>query len=505
MRHGVAHRKLGRVTEHRIALLRNQAQALLRHERIETTLPKAKELRPYVERLISVAKRSLVAQGTDEEKRLRRMTAERLVARDVADKKVVTKLFDTLAPRFVERPGGYTRVLKLDHRRGDAAEIAQIELVGSEFDPNAGTATVDGGCRTAEGPPWPCPRGRQEAAGRRRPRARGQAEASSQVGQEGRLASTVSIGRRHSRAASPRGPFVVSAPRSVTFAGSSWCVVPQDGSNGLLSLGTRFGAGHGLWSIAAFFFPAVAIVKDDSVSLAMLLFLLETLLASALLLTRLGVGRRAMHGDDQARRRLLEAGRVLLIFVLPFSLGCAVLLGAVTFIEIDKGRASFDAALHADRAAWMAMALLGSAVLERLIAPVRSVNWLETSVAWQGSRTAVLFLAVILGWPVMLYTGTTQSLFWTFFSLRLLSDAGSLWPGERERIRARCSRSGGHPGHGWGCAGAAASLFLRAWRATASTTRGGFRDDGAARVRDGRNWRFSRNGYPPTSIGMLAD
>src|ERR671912_1314524 len=116
MRHGVAHRKLGRVTEHRIALLRNQAQALLRHERIQTTLPKAKELRPYVERLISVAKRSLVASGTDEEKRLRRMTAERLVARDVADKKVVTKLFDTLAPRFVERPGGYTRLLKLGHR-----------------------------------------------------------------------------------------------------------------------------------------------------------------------------------------------------------------------------------------------------------------------------------------------------------------------------------------------------------------------------------------------------
>jgi len=140
MRHGVAHRKLGRVTEHRIALLRNQAQALLRHERIETTLPKAKELRPYVERLISVAKRSLVATGTDEEKRLRRMTAERLVARDVADKKVVTKLFDTLAPRFVERPGGYTRLLKLGHRRGDAAEVAQIELVGSEYDPNAGTA-----------------------------------------------------------------------------------------------------------------------------------------------------------------------------------------------------------------------------------------------------------------------------------------------------------------------------------------------------------------------------
>jgi large subunit ribosomal protein L17 len=137
MRHGVAHRKLGRVTEHRIALLRNQAQALIRHERIQTTVPKAKELRPYVERIISIAKRSLVAQGTDEEKRIRRMTAERLVARDVADKKIVTKLFDAIAPRFAERPGGYTRLLKLGHRRGDAAEMAQIELVGSEYDPNA--------------------------------------------------------------------------------------------------------------------------------------------------------------------------------------------------------------------------------------------------------------------------------------------------------------------------------------------------------------------------------
>ncbi len=143
MRHAVAHRKLGRVTEHRIALLRNQAQALLRHERIQTTVPKAKELRPYVERIISIAKRSLVAQGTDEEKRVRRMTAERLVARDVADKKVVTKLFDTIAPRFAERPGGYTRLLKLGHRRGDAAEVAQIELVGSEYDPNAQASSVD--------------------------------------------------------------------------------------------------------------------------------------------------------------------------------------------------------------------------------------------------------------------------------------------------------------------------------------------------------------------------
>ena len=204
----------------------------------------------------------------------------------------------------------------------------------------------------------------------------------------------------------------------------------------LLSAGMRIGAGHGLWSIASFLFPAFAILKDESVSLAMLLFLLETLLASALLAARVGVSRRVMRADPGASHRLRETLKVLLLFVLPFSLGCGVMLGAVTFIEIDKGRATFDAALHIDRAKWMAVALLASAVLDSLIAPVRSVTWLETGVAWQGSRTAVLFLCVLLGWPVMLFTGTTQAFFWIFFFLRLLSDFGSLKPGERERIRA---------------------------------------------------------------------
>ncbi|HEX2363676.1 MAG TPA: 50S ribosomal protein L17 [Bradyrhizobium sp.] len=135
MPHNVAHRKLGRVTEHRIALLRNQATALLRHERIETTLPKAKELRPFVERIITVAKRGVAAGDTEP----RVLHAKRLVARDVHDPEVVGKLFETLAPRFAERPGGYTRILRLGFRRGDSAEIAQIELVGSEYNPSAET------------------------------------------------------------------------------------------------------------------------------------------------------------------------------------------------------------------------------------------------------------------------------------------------------------------------------------------------------------------------------
>jgi large subunit ribosomal protein L17 len=131
MRHRVAYRKLGRVTEHRIAMLRNQAMALIRYEHIETTVPKAKELRPFVERLITIAKRG-VAGG---ESNGRLLHARRLVRRELADREVVGKLFDTLAPRFAERPGGYTRILRLGYRRGDSAEIAQLELVGSEYDP----------------------------------------------------------------------------------------------------------------------------------------------------------------------------------------------------------------------------------------------------------------------------------------------------------------------------------------------------------------------------------
>jgi large subunit ribosomal protein L17 len=133
MRHNVAHRKLGRVTEHRLALLRNQAIALLRHEKIETTMPKAKELRPFVERLITIARRG-VAAGEAGGKTLH---ARRLVLAELPDTDVVSKLFETLAPRFAERPGGYTRILRVGFRRGDSAEVAHVELVGSEYNPAA--------------------------------------------------------------------------------------------------------------------------------------------------------------------------------------------------------------------------------------------------------------------------------------------------------------------------------------------------------------------------------
>ena len=150
MRHRIAHRKLGRVTEHRIALLRSQADALLRHERIRTTVAKAKELRPFVEHLITVAKRSL-AEGAGG---ARTVHARRLVRRDVADRQVAAKLFDTIAPRFAGRPGGYVRILRLGRRQGDAAEMAQVELLGSEYDPEtegAGDAAAESGESTGSG------------------------------------------------------------------------------------------------------------------------------------------------------------------------------------------------------------------------------------------------------------------------------------------------------------------------------------------------------------------
>jgi large subunit ribosomal protein L17 len=143
MRHNLAHRKLGRVTEHRLALLRNQAIALLRHEKIETTMPKAKELRPFVERLITIAKRGVAAGDAHG----RSLHARRMVLAEIPDQDVVGKLFDTIAPRFAERPGGYTRIMRVGFRRGDSAEVAHVELVGSEYNPAA--AAADEGSKEA--------------------------------------------------------------------------------------------------------------------------------------------------------------------------------------------------------------------------------------------------------------------------------------------------------------------------------------------------------------------
>lgn len=127
MRHAVRGRKLGRQDAHRKSLFRNQLASLIRHERIRTTITKAKELRPLAEKLVTLARR----KGTDVEKlHHRRLASARLV-----DPVAVKRLFDTIAPRFTERPGGYTRILKLGKmRKGDNAELAILEFVDYVFE-----------------------------------------------------------------------------------------------------------------------------------------------------------------------------------------------------------------------------------------------------------------------------------------------------------------------------------------------------------------------------------
>ncbi len=119
MRHRIARRKLGRKSAHRIALLRNLSTSLFRKERITTTLIKAKELRSFAEKLITCAKRET-------------LHSKRRVLRHIHDREVAKKLFDTLGARFSQRSGGYMRILKLGSRRGDGAEMAIVELIGSE-------------------------------------------------------------------------------------------------------------------------------------------------------------------------------------------------------------------------------------------------------------------------------------------------------------------------------------------------------------------------------------
>ena len=121
MRHGISQRKLGRKSGHRAALFRNMAAALIKHEQIKTTVPKAKELRPYVEKLITLAKRGGLSN--------RRLAQSRL-----QDDAQLAKLFDVLAERYAGRNGGYTRVIKAGIRASDAAPIAIIELVDRDVD-----------------------------------------------------------------------------------------------------------------------------------------------------------------------------------------------------------------------------------------------------------------------------------------------------------------------------------------------------------------------------------
>ena len=144
MRHRAKGRQLSRTSSHKKATLNNMATSLFRHGGIQTTEAKAKELRPFAERLITMSKRET-------------LHARRLVLRDIHDTSVVSKMFDTLSSRYAQRPGGYTRIIKLGPRRGDAAEMAFIELVGAELasksDRAAEAGGEKGGKQKAEGKP----------------------------------------------------------------------------------------------------------------------------------------------------------------------------------------------------------------------------------------------------------------------------------------------------------------------------------------------------------------
>jgi len=121
MRHGAAYRKLGRTVSHRQAMFANMAASLIKHEQITTTLPKAKELRPFVEKLVTLAKKG-------------DLHARRQAISAVRDVPQVGKLFDTLAPRYAERNGGYIRIMKAGFRHGDNAAMAVIEFVDRDVE-----------------------------------------------------------------------------------------------------------------------------------------------------------------------------------------------------------------------------------------------------------------------------------------------------------------------------------------------------------------------------------
>lgn len=122
MRHGFAHRKLNRTHEHRKAMFANMASALIKHEQITTTLPKAKELRPIVEKLVTMAKHAHKEEG-------RKLHLRRLAVARIRDESSAKKLFETIGPRYADRAGGYIRIMKAGFRFGDNAPLAVIEFV----------------------------------------------------------------------------------------------------------------------------------------------------------------------------------------------------------------------------------------------------------------------------------------------------------------------------------------------------------------------------------------
>ena len=161
MKHRVAGRKLGRSSMHRLSMLRNLSKELFEKERITTTLMKAKEVRPFAEKLLTLSRRET-------------LHARRLVLRQIHDADVVAKMFDSLSARYSQRPGGYTRIVKLGPRRGDSAEMALIELVGAEVAAKAkGADDADTAKTGKKAPKGKTEKGEKASAKAKKPEGKG--------------------------------------------------------------------------------------------------------------------------------------------------------------------------------------------------------------------------------------------------------------------------------------------------------------------------------------------
>ena len=186
MRHAMRHRKLGRTSSHREALFRNQLQSLVEKEKIVTTLPKAKELRPIAEKVITRGKHGTVHD-------------RRWVLRWVLKRDLVKKVFDEIAPRFTARPGGYLRIVKLGPRQGDGAEMAVLELV-ERSEGEAAEPVKESQAPKAKAPKTPKPKKEAKEGAKDKAEAKPKREPKKEAKGETKKVSTQKAGRKQTSA-----------------------------------------------------------------------------------------------------------------------------------------------------------------------------------------------------------------------------------------------------------------------------------------------------------------